>query len=101
MTNRNGWKVREVEAAIAPPPVERQGRWLALYRELCLRLEQTPSRLALAVEFDTYVDTKLAYDSLRRRFDGQHGPGFAELATRRHADGSGVLYVRRGETWGK
>lgn len=75
------------------------GRWTALYRQILLRLEQTPRSRALAVRFKSREKAKQAKNSADWWFNRWCGPGFVEIAARTGEDGCGLLLVRRGEDY--
>jgi hypothetical protein len=90
---------RIVEVSVADIPARATGRWVALYRELLLRLEQTPPKLALAITFRDSKTLDRAASSLWTLFREHQGKGAIRIDTVVTDDGTPTLYIRRGENW--
>jgi hypothetical protein len=91
-------KIVEVEAAEVP--ARHAGPWFDLYRELLLRLEQTPAHLALAVTLRDEKTQRSALYGLNQLFRSRLGKGAVYLSRGTCEDGTPVIYVRRGKHWG-
>ncbi len=77
-------------------PSRRTNRWISLYQDIILRLEQTPPDQALAVPFATYAFLKSAKATIFKRALKDHGADFVSLIVRKEPP---TLYVRRGPNW--
>lgn len=98
-SNGNGapWTIREIEAAWMPP--ESGGKWWPLFREIMLRLEQTPERFALKIELHEGGATGAA-KAITRYANDRLGDG-ALVTSYDISDGENALYVRRGDNYTK
>jgi hypothetical protein len=86
--------VREVEVSQIPS-AKKGGIWHALYRELCLRLEQIPLRCALEISFDDYK-TARSFQQAARQFFDRELPGADVKIKLRRCEGMGCYaYVYR------
>lgn len=73
-----------------------RGFWTPLIDDLLLRLEQTPRREALLIPFASRELARRAYHSITN--EALRRVGLSAVEVRRQGS---MLYVRRGENWGK
>lgn len=92
--------IREIDADMIPP-ARTVGKWFELYADLNMRLEQTSRAFALVIPFPSLKEAQNARTAMRKYFTERMGQGSIELSARKQDDGSGALYVRRGEAWKK
>jgi hypothetical protein len=91
--------LRIAEISVHDIPVRTISRWTPLYRELLLRLEQTPAHLALAITFCDEDTLRRAHKCLVALFRHRHGPRVVAANAAVLEDGKPMLYIRRGENW--
>lgn len=96
-TNTSLWTIREIEAKLLPP--EKGAKRWPLYREIILRLEQTSDKFALAIHIP--VGGQSARAAIARMANERLGKGAITFSSSRNADGSHMLYARRGPKWSK
>jgi hypothetical protein len=70
--------------------------WDRLFADVCLRLEQTTTRHALAYPFESFRIATCAYSALYYRFTQQRGPKTVSMSIQKEPP---VLYVQRGPNW--
>lgn len=103
-TNGNGRKpwgeIRRIDAEEMLPRSTGGSIYLALWRELLLRLEQTPATYALEITFDDHQEGYSALSSLRRIREQQGKVDQVELSSRK-LDDKRVIYIRRGKGYKK
>jgi len=92
------WSVTEVDARFMPPP--KAGKWWELYKEVMLRLEQTPERAALRIELTNGDAASGAMGAIARLASERDGEGVLTMSAVTEDDKQ-VLYVRRGHNWTK
>jgi len=92
------WSVTEVDARFMPPP--KAGKWWDLYKEVMLRLEQTPERAALRIELSNGDGASGAAGAPTRLSTEREGEGLIVLSGVVEGEKQ-VLYVRRGPNWTK
>lgn len=96
MTANNGL-CRITEVPQAEVPGDRRGaHWDDLYRDVRLRLEQTPPRYALRLEFDENDTARKATNALRARFKKHEPDGYVHLRVTTQN-----VFVWRGENYVK
>lgn len=99
--NQNGsrpYTIAEIKATLMPPAG--QSKWFALYREIILRLEQTPPRSALHIVLADGDGGQGAVGAISRLAADRIGKGHVSLSWATE-DGHTVLYARRGPNWSK
>lgn len=92
------WKITEVDARLMPPAGN--AKWWPLFREIMLRLEQTPDSSALRVVLSNGDSAAGAVKGLSRYSKERNGDGHLCLSWVLE-DGREVLYARRGPKWSK
>lgn len=93
------YTVTEIDAD-AVPGSNRGQVWQQFYYDIKLRLERTPTTRALRAEFVDPKTAQYARQQLVKRCTKYLGPKAVECKMRTE-DGRGVLYIRRGERFGK
>lgn len=98
MSSNNGtpWAIQEIDAAMMPPD-NGGGKWWPLFREVALRLEQTPDNYALKIRLQDggAASAKIA---LTRYANDRLGEG-AIILTYERADDGDYVYARRGPNY--
>ncbi len=75
-----------------------RGKYVELWRQIILRMEQTPASRALAITFSTHQDAVRAAHALRRLAITWYGRNYFNIRTRQ---GSNCVFVSRGTRWQK
>lgn len=83
------------------PPKHYNSPYEHLFHDIRARLEQTNGTKALAYPFETYEDAKSAGTSISILFSRRICKGCVEVRADGNTDGTGTLYVFRGENYRK
>lgn len=95
-SNGTPWKIKEIDAKLMPPAGS--SKWWFLFREITLRLEQTPSSMALEITLHD-GGASGALKAISRYANERMGEGMISLSHEVTPDGQEILYVRRGTNY--
>ena len=99
-SNGAAWGPARVVSPDELPTARRLGgKWVPLYRDALLRLEQTPRPDYIAYDFPVFNQCKYAIDCIRRW--SARDKVDVELKFRSNKNGSASLFIRRGPDYKK